>query len=42
MKQRPSNVLIYVLLSIVAAFGLYALGGLILDARDGEIIEQTN
>jgi hypothetical protein len=39
MGKRPSNTLFYVLLSIIAIFGLYIVGGFILDARQDESIE---
>lgn len=39
MGKRPSNTLLYVLLSLVALFGLYIIGGFILDARQDEPLE---
>ena len=36
MGKRPSNTLFYVLIGLVVVFGLYILGGFILDARRHE------
>lgn len=33
MQKRPSNVLLAVVISILALFGIYIIGGLILEAR---------
>ena len=41
MAKRPSNTLVYVLLSLVALFGLYIAGGLILDARQTESLDTS-
>ena len=39
MGQRPSNTLFYVLISLVVIFGLYIVGGFILDARQEDPLE---
>jgi hypothetical protein len=41
MKKRPSNVLLYVLLSILGLFGIYVIGGLVLDIQQGDPIEES-
>lgn len=33
MQKRPSNVLLAVVISVLALFGIYIVGGLILEAR---------
>jgi|GEM_PF-1474822 len=36
MGKRPSNTLLYVLISLVVVFGLYILGGFILELRQDD------
>jgi hypothetical protein len=42
MGKRPSNTLFYVLISLLVLFGLYILGGLILDARQKDSLETSH
>lgn len=39
MGKRPSNILLYVVLSIIALLGLYIFGNLILETQDDDAIE---
>ncbi|MGB3515810.1 MAG: hypothetical protein WBA43_05095 [Elainellaceae cyanobacterium] len=39
MKKRPSKIIVYVLIGLVSVFGIYILGGLILDAQPNSSLD---